>query len=282
MVLTVALLGGCEGVPATNPDARVEREEVLLYPGACLEMRVTGVAMLDDLRVRSDDTVVRDELLEAAGSDAALSVCGRAVGTTTVELLNGRAVVDSVLVEVAEVGPLYLGAAQNMFPDEFPAVPGRVGLLVGRRALVYVVIAASDGRMFDVPFDDTFEPVFAPPVEQRSLGGLLFEPMSPEAGVFPVRLVGGNEERATELLVVLPEDIDHIELAGIEDRNGNGSYSVTGVTADGVHILGLDADVTVDGLLLESTLGRWLFQGPAPDTAASVLAEWNGLEATLE
>jgi hypothetical protein len=281
VVLAVALLGGCEGVPATNPDARIEREEVLLYPGACLEMRVTGVAMLEDLRVRSDDRVVRHELLEAAGSDAALNVCGRAVGMTEVELLNGGAVVDSLRVEVAEVGPLYLGAAQNLFPDEFPAVPGRVGLLVGRRALVYVVVAASDGRMFDVPFDDTFEPVFAPPVEQRSLGGLLFEPMSPEAGVFPVRLVGRNEERATELVVVAPEDIDHIEVVGIEDRNGNGSYSVTGVTTDGLRILGLDAEVTVDGLLLETTLGRWLFQGPAPGVAVTVLAEWNGLSASL-
>ncbi|MCA9579698.1 MAG: hypothetical protein H6726_13555 [Sandaracinaceae bacterium] len=278
--VALASLAGCDGVPASNPDARVEREDLLLYPGACLEMRVTGVVQLEDLRVRSDSTVVSQALREERGGETSLTVCGRAVGSTRVDLLNGGAVVDSVFVEVLEVG-LYLGAAQNNFPDEFPVVPGQVGLLVGRRALLYVVVAASDGRMFDVPFEDTFQPVFAPPVELRSVVGFLVEPMSPEAGVFPVRLVGENEERATELVVVLPEDIDHIEIAAIEDRNGNGSYSVTGVTADGLHILGLDAELTADGVLLDNTLGRWLFQGPSPSEVVSVVAEWNGLSASL-
>jgi len=201
---------------------------------------------------------------------------------TDVHLVNGRAVVDSLLVEVAEVEDLALAAVQNAYAEEYPPVPGPVGLLVGRRAFVYVVGRTSDGRIFTGPFEEAWEVMVDAPVELSQDLGLLFEPASPVPGAFPVTVIGQDEEWTLDLVVVGPEEVVRIELVGMTNRDGGGSYSVTGVTADGLHILGLDAVLTVDGVAIESAEGRWLFRGRAPDPGVSVVASWNGLEASLE
>lgn len=284
MLALIALLGGCHW--ATNPDARFERDELLLYPDGCVDLRINGVESFRDLRARSDGAIVTQELIqrETWREQGIYSrVCGVVPGVTEVQLLNGRDVVDSVFVEVMEVERLTLAAFQNEYPEEYPPVPGPVALLVGRRAFLYFVASASDGRTFDLFFEDVFDVVIEPPVELTIVaGGLLFEPRSPEAGVFPIDAVGRDEVRTTDLVVVAPEDIEHLEVAGIDTGNGSGGYSVTGVTRDGFHVLGLDAELTINGVARESEEVRWLFRGPAPGPDVPVVARWNGLEATLE
>jgi hypothetical protein len=280
----LALLGGCAW--ATNPDARFERHEVLLYPGGCSSVEMTGVESFGDLRAQSDSAIATHELISRetwTTRRTYVKVCGVEPGMTEVHLLNGRDVVDSLFVEVMEVERLTLAAFQNEYPEEYPPVPGPVALLVGRRAFLYFVASASDGRSFDLYFEDVFDIVVEPPVELTIVaGGLLFEPRSPEAGVFPIDAVGRDEVRTTDLVVVAPEDIEHLEVAGIDTGNGSGGYSVTGVTRDGFHVLGLDAELTINGVARESEEGRWLFRGPAPGPDVPVVARWNGLEATLE
>ncbi|MBK8412271.1 MAG: hypothetical protein IPL19_30390 [Sandaracinaceae bacterium] len=285
MVLALLmLLGGCHW--ATNPDARFERHELLLYPDGCFDLRIHGVESFADLRARSDGAVVTQELIQRETwreQRIYSKVCGVVPGVAEVQLLNGRDVVDSVSVEVADVESLTLAAAQDEYPEEYPAVPRPVGLLVGRRALLHFVAAGPDGRPFDLFFEDVFDVVIEPPVEVAILaGGLLIEPRSIEPGVFPVGVMGREEVRTVELVVVAPEDIEHIEVAGVVNGEGGGGYSVTGVTSDGFHILGLDAELTINGVARESEEGRWLFRGLAPGLGVSVVARWNGLEATLE
>lgn len=283
LLLLCALLSGCEP-PATNPDARLSPGELLLCPGECSTVRVAGVAQFGDLRARSDGTVATHELMRGErGLDrhVYLQVCGREQGSGRVDLLNGGAVVDTVFVEVASPDRFGLTAAQNA-DDHYPTVPDPVALLVGRRAFVYVVGLSTDGRSFETDCFFTHAAIVAPPVEVSvDLGGWLFEPMSPVAGNFPVELVGRTESRWTDLVVVEPEDIVGIEVAGVDDGEGGGSYSVTGVTADGQHVLGLDAALTINGMPRESTLGRWLFSGLAPGPGVTVVAEWNGFSATI-
>ena len=280
----LALVGGCAW--ATNPDARFERDEVLLYPGGCFDAEMSGIESFRDLRARSDGAIATHELISSESWFATRTyarVCGVELGTTEVHLVNGRRVVDSLLVEVAEVASLTLAAAQDEFRDRYPAVPRPVGLLVGRRAFLYVAAVAADGRSFEGAFEDAFDIIVEPPVEvSYVLAGVLFDPRSLEPGVFPVGVMGREEVRTVELVVVEPEDIDHIEVAGVVNGEGGGGYSVTGVTGDGFHILGLDAELTINGVARESEEGRWLFRGPAPAPGVSVVARWNGLEATME
>lgn len=278
----VGWLAGCDLLSA-NRDARIEGDEVLLHRDGCFHARVSGIGHFEGLYTRADDMVVTHELVESEDvSRAYLRVCGAMPGMTVVQLVGGRGVLDSLAVEVAEIGSLALAAAQDASPQHYPAVPRPVGLLVGRRALLYLVAYAPDGRPFEHFFYDVYDIVIEPPVETMFLAAGLTLPRSPEPGVFPVAVVGRDEVRATELVVVGPEDIERIEVAGVTNDDGGGGYSVTGVTADGFHILGLEAELTIDGEQRGSQEGSWLFRGRAPGPGVSVVATWNGLEATLE
>lgn len=280
----VALLGGC-ATPATNPDAQLSGHDALLFPGGCWSTRVTGVEHFEDLRTRGGGTFASHSLFERRvwfDQRAFLNLCGLEVGSSRVDLFSGSLLVDSVSVEVARLDHLELSAVQNAYPDEYPPVPGPVGVLAGRRAVVYVTAHTADGRRFDSVFLDAFEAVIEPPVEVSLNYGIFFEPMSPVPGVFPVQLTGGTEEHWVELLVVDDVDIVSIELAELDRPAGGKAYSVTGVTAQGQHILGVDAQLTINGVPQESSLGRWLFEGSATTPGATIAAEWNGLRAQLD
>lgn len=280
----VASLGSC-AAPATNPDAQLSGHDALLFPGGCWSTRVTGVDHFEDLRARGGGTVASHSLSERRvwfEQHAFLSLCGLEVGSSRVDLFNGVLVVGSVSVEVAPIDHLELSAVQNAYPEEYPPVPGPVGVLAGRRAVVYVTAHTPDGRRFDSEFVDAFEAVIEPPVDVSLNYGIFFEPMSPVPGVFPVQLVGGTQEHWVELLVVDDADIVSIELADLDRPAGGKGYSVTGVTAQGRHILGLDAELTINGVPQESSLGRWLFEGSATPPGATIAAEWNGLRAELD
>lgn len=281
MLAALAVLCGCA---AWDRDARFDRDTLLLYPHACFSSQIIGLDGIGALHLRGDRNVVMPRLVEREDPQRYYaSICAVEPGITDVELLHGRDVIDSVSVEVAQIESLSLTAAQNLAFEHYPDVPGPVGLLVGRRAMVYVDAVAAGGRPFALVFEDVFDVVIESPVEVEVFsGGLVFLPMSDEPGVFAVEVVGRDEVRFTELVVVEPEAIERIEVAAVTNRDGNGGYSVTGVTADGLHILGLDVELTIDGVARESREGRWLFEGPAPVPGVVVVATWNGLEATLE
>lgn len=278
----VAWFAGCEPL-ASNQDVRIDRDAVLLYPEGCFYTTLSGIGNFEDLRVHADGMVVTHRLSQGDDAGVAfLRVCGVTPGMTDVRLSSGPGELDSLSVEVAEIGSLALAAAQDASPEHYPAVPRPMGLLVERRALLYVVADAADGRPFEPFFEDVFDIVVESPVEAMYVPVGLVLPRSPEPGVFPVAVVGRDEVRATELVVVGPEDVERIEVAGVTNDDGGGGYSVTGVTADGFHILGLEAELTIDGVQRGSQEGSWLFRGRAPGPGVSVAATWNGLEATVE
>ncbi|MCB9628393.1 MAG: hypothetical protein H6725_13545 [Sandaracinaceae bacterium] len=99
--------------------------------------------------------------------------------------------------------------------------------------------------------------------------------ISPAVGVFPVTLSGGFREYAVQLVIVSPDDVERIETRAIELGDDHGSYSVTGVTADGLHVLGLAVELSPYGGVKHraSTFGKSIsgtgVSGPPRQTAMS-------------
>lgn len=283
-LLVVIALASCDGnlPPATNPDARLVRHEALLYPGSCASTAIIDARELGDLRTRAEAMVVTPSLHTGGWFHALdlLTVCGVAPGTAVVELLNRTSVVDAIAVEVAPLHSLAIGASQHLVGDVYPPIPAPVALLVDQRAILSVVGLADDGRRFDGLFDDAYEAVVDSPVEVSLNFGAVFEVISPAVGVFPVTLSGGSREYVVELVIVSPDDVERIEVRAFELGDGGASYSVTGVTADGLQVLGLAVELTIDGIPARSAYDPWHFTGSQAE-GASVVATWNGLRATL-
>ena len=280
----VTVLAACHGdvPPASNPDARLVRHSTLLYPGACAWTEIIGVAELDHLRAQTEDALITPSLVRGGWFHARefLSVCGIAPGAASVDLLNGGAIVDTLSVEVALLDSLAIGAGSNVFDDTYPTIPAPVGLLVDQPAILYVAGITEDGRTFDVAFDDAYEASVDGPVEFTFNYGAIFELHSAVAGSYPMTLTGGSVEHVVNLLIVSQDEVEHIEVSVLELPNGSGSYAVTGVTADGLHVVGLNAELTTDGSPSLRGPENWLFIGPYAQ-GASVVATWNGLSATL-
>jgi hypothetical protein len=268
--------------PASNPDARLVRHEALLYPGSCASTQIIDARELGDLRTRTETMVVTPSLRTGGLFYALdlLTVCGVAPGTAVVELLNRTSVVDAMAVEVAPLHSLALGASQHLIGDVYPSIPAPVALLVDQRAILSVVGLTDDGRTFDGLFDDAYEAVVDSPVEVSLNLGAVVEVISPAVGVFPVTLTGGSREYVVELVIASPDDVERIEVRAFDRGDGSRSYSVTGVTADGLHVLGLAAELIIDGAPARSEYYSWHFTGSHAE-GASVVATWNGLSATL-
>ncbi|MBK6810341.1 MAG: hypothetical protein IPG81_15890 [Sandaracinaceae bacterium] len=283
-LLVVMALASCDGnlPPATNPDARLVRHEALLYPGSCASTEIIDARELGDLRTRAEAMVVTPSLHTGGWFHALdlLTVCGVAPGTAVVELLNRTSVVDAMAVEVAPLHSLAIGASQHFYGDEYPPIPAPVALLVDQRAILSVVGLTDDGRTFDGLFDDAYDAAVDRPVEVSLNLGAVFEVVSPAAGIFPVTLSGGSREYVVELVTVSPDDVERIEVRALELGEGRWSYAVTGVTADGLQVLGLAAELTIDGTPAHAEYDLWRFTGSHTD-GASVVATWNGLSATL-
>lgn len=282
--LVVVALASCDGnlPPATNPDARLVRHEALLYPGSCASTEIIDARELGDLRTRAEAMVVTSSLHTAGWFQARdrLTVCGVAPGTAVVELLNRTFVVDATAVEVAPLHSLAIGASQHFYGDVYPPIPAPVALLVDQRAILSVVGLTDDGRTFDGLFYDAYEAAVDSPIEVSLNLGAVFEVISPAEGVFPITLSGGSREYAVELVIVSPKDVERIEVRALELGDGRGSYSVTGVTADGLQVLGLAAELSIDGSPARSADDPWHFTASHAE-GASVVATWNGLSATL-
>jgi hypothetical protein len=84
-----------------------------------------------------------------------------------------------------------------------------------------------------------------------------------------------------ELLIVSPDDVERIEVRAFELGDGSRSYSVTGVTADGLHVLGLAAELTHRRIPVARSGVLFVALHSAHAEGASVVATWNGLSATL-
>ncbi|MCB9629490.1 MAG: hypothetical protein H6725_19150 [Sandaracinaceae bacterium] len=273
---------GHEPFPS-NPDARLQRHSLYVYPGACYDIEIDSVESPWDLRARGDEiasatTVVNSGIFAGAW----LRVCGESVGTTQVALLDAYLPLDQVEVEVAAWESLVFMPVQNVFPDTYAPVRGAIGLLAGRGAFLYVVPASADGRVFDAFYQDYTHIAVDAAVAVTNDTGNAFQLESAAAGTYAVTLVGEPSGRTVDLVVVDPSAIESLEITSLVRRTGSVAYSVVGLTATGLRILGLDVELTVDGVVVPPRDGRWLFQSSAEGAAGAVVrATWNGLEATL-
>ncbi len=273
---------GREPVPS-NPDARLQQRSLYLFPGACREIDIDSVESPWDLRARGDEiasatTVVTSGIF----AGALLRVCGESVGTTQVVLLDAYVPLDQAEVEVALWNSLVFVPVQNIFSDTLAPVLGPVGLLAGRGAFLYVAPASADGRVFDAPYEDFTSLAVDAAVVVTNDTGNAFQPEAASAGTYTVSLVGEPNGRTVDLVVVDPSAIESLEITSHVRGTGSVAYSVVGLTATGLRILGLDIELTVDGVVAPPRSERWLFQSSAEGAASAVVrATWNGLEATL-
>ncbi len=288
-VATAATDAGYAEPQPRNPNARFREHERFLYPGACRSVAIDGVESFDDLRDQGGTRVASHSLRRSDGwfgVSHSLSLCGRSPGQSTIHLLNGQTVVDTLEVEVADWDHLAFGAGQNFLSDRYPQVAVPIALLQGSRALIYVAPVSADGRVFADPYVDVWDLEAPASVEVLTDLGPAMEVRSFEAGRVSFLLgdspSGNPTPESIELQIVRADEVVALELDALPLYDGGASYSVTGLTADGNPVLGIGATLSVDGVALPTADGRWLFRtDTAPPPTSRVVAEWNGLSAEL-
>lgn len=281
--LALELVACADEVP--NPDAHVDRDTVLIAPGATYRVPVSDVVNRGGLRLRADRDIVEVsiEAHEALfGATTKIAFTGRDVGTTVVELLDGDVLLDTLSVEVAPVDHLALAPGQNALDDIYPAVVEPFGMLVAHRVVVQATARASDGRAFDTPGDWEVTLEAGADVDVSVVSSPYFRVEIASPGTHALTLVSENgARRAVDLVAVDANAIVALELETSEYEAEIVTFSVVGLTADGRRIIGLDPELTVDGVGLESSIGRWIFERPGPlSDDAVVTATWQGLSVT--
>lgn len=266
---------GCDTV-AANPDARYESNEPRsTYIDTPIDVTIVGAVHAPDLEVRTTTSVAMASIRVSASRDY-VTVVPRAAGTTQVELVDRGTVVDAFDLEVIELAGYRLIPGQALSP-EFPRVMTPSGVIENHGVILTTEAYDTQGRVL-LPSRE-----LSP---QRliwtltSTEPILVQLPDTSAGVYPFEVeTRGGQRYPGALHVVAADDIVSLAIEWVVDEPRT-SVSVTGVTADGRHIIGLDVVLEVDGVAVDAGIGRWLFAPLTPETSAALVARWNGLSAT--
>lgn len=267
----------CLDTVTANPNARFESNEPrVTRSNTTIRATILGAVHAPDLDVRLNTDVATARIVSPEFGDDYALLEPVAPGTTRVELVDRGAVVDALELEIVSVSGFRLVPAQGLV-EPYPAVPLPNGVMENHRVILTAEAFDQDGLALPTSVDIRPERLLWDLTGSEPLVVQL--PATP-AGVYPFEVLARDGDLYDGELVIVPaSDIVSMQIDWTVG-DPRMSISVTGVTADGRHIIGLDVLLEVNGVSADSDLGSWLFAPLTPTSVVDVVARWNGLRAT--
>lgn len=277
LALGATALTGCG---LTNSDAHFADDDALIEVGSTHDLILSDVVDLSTLHVRGANDAIGFSVMTVPGflfgERQVVRVQAMGVGTATLDLMDDETLLDSITVESATVATFDVVADRDLYGD---ALAGEYGVLTGQDVLLRLEAHDALDRTFDafaprsMGVDGGFDVVFG----WDEL--YVFRPSA--AGIHTLTLEGDTGEDITvDMSVVEPAAIRALR-ATVSEQNRGTCLAVSGVTEQGLPVLGMTPAFMVDGESTDiaSELGVLCFEEePAPGT--EVTAIWHTLSLT--
>lgn len=272
-----AALTGCG---LDNSEAHFSVETALVEVGGTHDVVLSDVVDLSLLHVRGANDSIGFSVMTVPGflfgERQVVRVQAMMPGEATLELLDGRTVLDTVAVEAGVVENIEVTADVDRYGEAFT---GDYGLLVGQDTMLRFVARDARGQTFD---RFATRSIAEHPGFEIIIGwGDLYVFRAAAAGTHTLTLESdAGPSFEVDVTAVLPGDVSALHVH-VSEQNEGTCVAVSGLTDSGLPILGMTPAFMVDG---ESTdlvheLGVMCFEdNPAPGT--EVTAIWHELSVT--